>query len=132
MNICYHNTSHTAFKRVLIAISAITTRRTPSPQAAVYDYRQGGVQTTYDLDLAKLQSSANAMAALDNPPFGQRSGHPLHLFLKQLHVGTVVERRQHPNRGNGNRPHHRIEHTLSISRAITIRPITPRRSQRMR
>ncbi|HVN23517.1 MAG TPA: PilX N-terminal domain-containing pilus assembly protein [Syntrophorhabdales bacterium] len=40
----------------------------PLTTGTLYDYRQGGVQNTYDLDLTKLQNSPAAMAALNNPP----------------------------------------------------------------
>ncbi len=40
----------------------------PLTTGTLYDYRQGGVQNTYDLDMTKLQGSAAAMAALNNPP----------------------------------------------------------------
>ena len=46
----------------------------PLTTGSIYDYREARTVTTYDLDMSKLQHSATAMSALNNPPSGGDPG----------------------------------------------------------
>ena len=70
INICYHDATYKDSHGNVITDPGCTGVYNVNPvtTGSVYDYRQGGAQTVYNLDLTKLQKSAVAMAALNNPP----------------------------------------------------------------
>jgi len=70
INICYHDGNHKDSHGNVITDPGCSGNNNVNPVTAgtVYDYRQGGLQTVYNLDLNGLQQSAVAMAALGNPP----------------------------------------------------------------
>ena len=70
INICYHDGTYKDSHGNVITDPGCSGANNVNPATAstVYDYRQGGVQTVYNLDLTRLQNSTVAMNALNNPP----------------------------------------------------------------
>jgi hypothetical protein len=61
--------------------------KNPLTTGSVYDYREGTTTNTYDLDMAKLQGNAGAMAKLNDPPVG---GDPGILYISSTDASKSV------------------------------------------
>ena len=121
INICYQNMSHPAANDSGCGIGN-NHMVNPVTTGTVYDYRQGGDQTVYNLDLAGPEQRRCHGCGGESACF-LRSRHPLRLFLGQLQIDPSAKRRQHTGGCGGHRPHHRIESSCLYPGRLQSRPI---------